>query len=162
MQLAQLNVAESLYPVDDPRMIGFTGRIDVINALAERAPGFIWRLVDDNEEIDGALDLRLPGSETTLVNMSVWENVESLYHFVYKTAHAKVMKDRKDWFVTPTEQFMVLWWVADDHQPDRDEARAKLDYLRENGPTPDAFTFQIPFDETGNPITPNFPKKDCA
>ena len=82
MQLAQLNIAEALYDADDARMDGFTGRIEVINALADRSPGFIWRLVDD-DETDGALSLRMEGEgDYTLVNMSVWASIENLFGFI--------------------------------------------------------------------------------
>ncbi|MEL7545393.1 MAG: DUF3291 domain-containing protein [Pseudomonadota bacterium] len=161
MHLAQLNIGELLYPADDPRMEGFTGRIETINALADRSPGFVWRMVDGSE-LDGALDLRMPGSKDMLLNMSVWDSLESLYHFVYKTAHAKLIRDRADWFVPLNQQIMVLWWIEEGHIPSPEEAAAKLEMLERMGPSPSAFSFDIPFDETGVPITPELPKKDCA
>jgi len=162
MQLAQLNIAEALYDADDARMGGFTGRIEVINALADRSPGFIWRLVDD-DETDGALSLRMEGEgDYTLVNMSIWASIENLFGFIYKTAHAKVMQGKEDWFNPMRKNHMVLWWIEDGHIPSLDEAKAKLDMIRANGPSPEAFDFQTPFSEQGNPITPNFPRKDCA
>lgn len=162
MQLAQLNIADARFEPEQPEMAGFTGRIDIINALADRAPGFVWRLVDDGPE-DGALSLRMEGQgPMTLVNMSVWTDIESLYSFVYKTAHTKVMKGKKDWFDPIPREHMVLWWIEDGHIPNLDEARAKLDLLRERGATPDAFSFAIPFDSDGNAVKPQFPKKDCA
>lgn len=143
-------------------MVGFTGRVDAINALADRAPGFVWRLVDDGPE-DGALSLRMEGhGPETLVNMSVWDSVEALYGFVYQTAHAKVMQGKDDWFAPMPVAHMVLWWVEDGHIPDLNEARAKLDLLRAKGPTPAAFSFALPFDTTGQPITPQMGRKDCA
>lgn len=162
MQLAQLNIAEGVVDMDSPQMQGFTGRIDAINALADRAAGFIWRLTDDDGDIDGALSLRLPGDDKTLVNMSVWESLDALFAFVYKTAHAKVMTDNRDNFVHMPQQHYVLWWVEDGYVPNLSEAKARLDSLRANGPGPHAFTFAVPFSEAGRPITPNFPKKDCA
>lgn len=161
MQLAQLNIAESLYPMTDARMLSFTGRIEATNLLAERSPGFIWRLEDDSD-VDGALELRLPGDENTLVNMSIWADIESLYSFVYKTAHAKVMSRNSDNFKSLVTNHFVLWWIKDGHIPDLIEAKAKLDALRANGPSPKAFDFQTPFSESGKPIKTNFPKKDCA
>lgn len=161
MPLAQLNVGITRYPVDDPRMIGFTGRIEAINAIADRSEGFVWRLVDDSDK-DGALDLRLPGAEDILVNMSVWRDIDSLFHYVYKTAHAKVMRDREDWFEPLTDHYLVLWYVPEDHVPSLRDARERLDLLKAIGPSPKAFTFDIPFSEIGEPINPKFPKKDCA
>jgi len=162
VQLAQLNIADARFETDTPEMDGFTGRVDAINALADRAPGFIWRLTDDGPE-DGALSLRMEGQgPETLVNMSVWADIESLYHFVYKTAHTKVMQWKKAWFSPIPNKHMVLWWIEDDHIPDLDEAKAKLDLIRAIGSTPDAFSFAIPFNSDGQPVTPQFPKKDCA
>lgn len=162
MQLAQLNIADAKFETEQPEMHGFTSRIDVINALADRSPGFVWRLVDDGPE-DGALSLRLEGhGPMTLVNMSVWESVEALYHFIYQTAHAKVMRDKGDWFDPMPKIHMVLWWVDDGHIPDLDEARAKLDLIRTAGPTPDAFSFTCPFDKDGTPMTPPMGRKECA
>lgn len=162
MQLAQLNIAKSVYPMTDPRMLPFTGRIDAINALSDRSPGFVWRLVDEDDDVDGALSLRLPGDQNSVVNMSVWESVEALFSFVYKTAHAKVMSDNKDNFVPFESNAFVLWWVEDGHIPDLTEAKDRLDHLRANGPVPRAFTFKCPFSESGHPLNIDFPKKDCA
>ena len=162
MQLAQLNIGKLRYPVDDPRMSGFTNRLNAINALADRSEGFVWRLVDDNPELDAAVDLRLPGADDAAVNLSVWEGIEPLFQFVYKTAHAKVMRDRLDYFEPATEAYLVLWWVPNGHMPDLLEASERLESLKQNGPSPRAFTFAVPFDEHGTPITTNYPKKDCA
>ncbi|MEO0551088.1 MAG: DUF3291 domain-containing protein [Pseudomonadota bacterium] len=161
MQLAQLNIGILRYPAEDPRMEGFTGRLEAINALADRSPGFVWRMVDDGDR-DAAIDLRMPDDEDMLANMSVWDGIDNLYHFVYKTAHAKLIRDREDWFVPIKDAITVLWWVPDSHIPDLYEANEKLKLLRSEGPTPAAFSFNLPFNETGQPITPSFPKKDCA
>jgi len=100
VQLAQLNIAEALYPVEDSRMDGFTGPVEQINALADRSSGFVWRLTDDGDT-DGALSLRMEGmNDYTLVNMSVWADIESLFHFIYKTAHAKVMRGKDGAVIT--------------------------------------------------------------
>lgn len=162
MQLAQLNIADGVVDMDHPQMARFTGRIDAINALADRADGFVWRLTDDDESVDGALSLRLPDDERALVNMSVWRDIDTLFAFVYKTAHAKVMVDNRDNFHDMPQSHMVLWWVDDGHIPTLLEAKSRLDMLRQYGPSPKAFDFNTPFDATGHAIVPKFPKKDCA
>ena len=162
MQLAQLNIAEGVVSMEAPQMESFTGRIDAINAMADRAAGFIWRLTDDDDDIDGALSLRLPGDDKTLVNMSVWKDLDSLFGFVYKTAHAKVMTANRDNFAVIPQQHMVLWWIEDGHIPTIPEAKQKLDGIRANGPSPEAFDFNTPFSQSGQSLSPSFPKKDCA
>lgn len=148
--------------MDDPRMHGFVSRIDAVNALADRSDGFVWRLVDDSENIDGALDLRLPGCEGILVNMSVWRDLQSLCHFIYMTAHTKIMNARENYFIPLTEPYTVLWWVKDGHIPSLTEAKAKLDALRLNGSSLQAFDFQTPFNSGGAAVTSYLPKKDFA
>lgn len=152
MQLAQLNIAESLHPMMDAKMSTFTGRIDAINALADRSEGFVWRLKDGDVAIDGALSLRLPDNETALVNMSVWESLKSLYAFIYKTAHVKVMEANRENFVPLVKNNFVLWWIEKGHIPSLAEAKDKLDAIRTHGATKAAFNFDMSFDETGLPV----------
>jgi hypothetical protein len=148
MQLAQLNIALLEAPIEAPRFDGFRAALDRINALAEASPGFIWRLVGDGGD---ATDLRPFGPEW-LVNLSVWQDVEALFNFTYKTAHTEVMAQRKSWFPKMASHHMVLWWVPDGHVPTTREAGDRLRRLNEHGPTPDAFTFKVHFDARGNPI----------
>ncbi|MEL7447241.1 MAG: DUF3291 domain-containing protein, partial [Pseudomonadota bacterium] len=108
--LAQVNIAEQRFPNDAPEMADFMGALDAINALAERSPGFVWRLKDDAGH---AMDLRFdatPGAEI-LVNMSVWESIETLRTYVYTTAHANIMARRAKWFPQMKTAHMALWWV---------------------------------------------------
>jgi len=136
-QLAQLNIASLKAPLDSPELKDFVDNLDRINALAESSPGFVWRLVGDGND---ATSLR-PLGDNVLVNMSVWRDVASLKSYVYQSAHTQIMKRRREWFTRMGEAHMVLWWVADGHQPNVAEAVARLKLLRERGPTPEAFTF---------------------
>src|SRR5262249_12286137 len=137
-QLAQLNVARPLAPVDSPRLADFMAQLDEINALAEASPGFVWRLVGSG---GNATDLHPDDDPTMLVNMSVWATAEQLFDFVYRTAHTKVMVRRREWF-EKMEAFQVLFWVPTGHQPTVAEAMDKLAHLRAHGPSPAAFTFK--------------------
>lgn len=163
MHLAQLNIAEAKYAIGSQDMAGFTGRINAINALADRAPGFIWRLKDDGPE-DGALSLRMEGlGGDMLINMSVWESLKALFGFVYKTAHAKVMREERPQFKRIPREHMVLWWIPEGHIPTLSEAKAKLDLIRGEGASPAAFSFASSFDEDGQAVPnlfPNIQKKD--
>ncbi|KAA3648146.1 MAG: DUF3291 domain-containing protein [Chloroflexi bacterium] len=135
--LAQLNIAKMIYSVEDPRMAEFMDNLDPINQLAEEAPGFVWRL--QTEEGD-ATAIRAFEDPKILLNMSMWEDVESFRNYVYKSQHLDFFKDREKWFEPMTEAHMVMWWVAEGHLPDVEEAKKRLEMLRANGPTPRAFT----------------------
>lgn len=140
-ELAQLNIARMLAPLDSPVLADFVANLDRINALAEQSPGYVWRLQTE----DGDATALRPFGEEMLVNLSVWKDVESLHNFVYKSAHIEIMRRRKEWFERMREAFTVLWWVPQGHKPTIDEAKAKLTQLRTCGPGPDAFTFKSPY-----------------
>jgi Domain of unknown function (DUF3291) len=136
-QLAQLNIGNLVAPLDSPQLKDFVDNLDRINAVAESSPGFVWRLIGDGND---ATSLR-PLGDNVLVNMSVWRDAAALKDYVYRSAHAPIMKRRREWFTRPGDAHMVLWWVAAGHEPTVAEAVAKLMLLRQNGSTPDAFTF---------------------
>jgi hypothetical protein len=140
-ELAQLNIALMKEPLESPGMADFVANLDRINALAESSPGFVWRLKTD----DGNATALRPLGEDTLVNLSVWKDVESLNKYVYQSAHVEIMRRRKEWFERMREAYVVLWWVPKGHRPTESEAIARLDLLRANGPTQDAFTFRHAF-----------------
>jgi hypothetical protein len=138
-ELAQLNVGIIKGPMDSSVMAEFAANLERINALAEQASGFIWRLQTDDGD---ATAIRPFDDANMLVNMSVWRDVESLRRFVYRSDHVEVMRRRGQWFERMSEVFLVLWWVPEGHRPRVVDAIAKLDVLRRNGPTPEAFTFR--------------------
>jgi hypothetical protein len=53
--LAQINIARLLAPLDSPTMAEFVALLEEINALADRSPGFVWRL---QSEAGNATSLR--------------------------------------------------------------------------------------------------------
>jgi len=140
-ELAQLNIATMKEPLDSPVMADFVANLDRINALAESSPGFVWRL--QTEEGD-ATALR-PLGDNVIVNMSVWESVEHLNQYVYRSDHAGILRRRRDWFERMSEAFFALWWVKQGHRPTVAEAIARLEHLRAHGPTAEAFTFRVNF-----------------
>jgi hypothetical protein len=140
-ELAQLNVAIMKEPLESPRMADFVANLDRINALAESTPGFLWRLKTD----DGNATALRPLGESTLVNMSVWRDLQSLNAYVYTSAHAEIMRRRREWFERMGQAYVVLWWIPEGHRPSIAEAIAKLEALRKNGPTAEAFTFRNAF-----------------
>lgn len=130
--LAQLNVARMLAPLDHPLLADFAAALDRINALAESSPGFVWRQTGT---------IAYPGDPMVLVNYSVWQSVEELKTYAYRSEHVEIFRRRAEWFERPTEAHMVLWWIPAGHQPTLEEAVARLRHLREHGPGPLAFTF---------------------
>ena len=137
-QLAQLNIARLLAPLDDPRLEGFVKNLDRVNGLGDASPGFVWRLQTDDGD---ATALRPFPEPDIIVNLTVWESVESLRAFAYKGEHLEVFKQRRQWFEERVEPMVVLWWVADGHIPSVEEARERLEFLRRHGPSPWAFPF---------------------
>lgn len=141
--LAHANVAQMRAPLDSEAMATFVRALRPINRLAERSPGFVWRFHDEDDP-DAAH--RVFGDESLLLNLSVWESVEALRSFTYASRHAHYVRRRKDWFVAPTLPRYALWWVADGHRPNAEEAADRLARLGASGPTPEAFTFPHFFD----------------
>ena len=136
-QLAHLNIARMKYGYEDPEMQDFVDQLDPVNATADASPGFVWRL---EEEGDPAQYL-IWDDPGWLINISVWQDVESLRAFVRSRLHAAVMKRRREWFTPSAEAYTVLWWVPAGHRPTVAEAQDRLERLRADGPTPDAFNF---------------------
>lgn len=149
--LAQANVAQARAPITDPIMKGFVSQLDHVNALADEAPGFVWRL---QTEDGNATAIRAFGDPTIMINMSVWESIEQLHDFVYRPEHRGPMGDRRKWFLKMERPHTVLWWIPAGELPTVADAEARLDLLRDFGPTPDAFTFARRFGPTGEPIAP--------
>jgi hypothetical protein len=140
--IAQVNIARMRAPLDDPIMAGFVARLAEVNALADRSPGFVWRL---QTEEGNATYLRPYDDDRILFNLSVWETIEHLKGYVYKTAHGEVMRQKRQWFEKFEGMYMALWWVNAGHIPSVAEAKQRLQYLQEHGETAYAFTFKRMF-----------------
>jgi uncharacterized protein DUF3291 len=137
--LAQLNIGRIVAPLDSEQLAGFVAGLEPINAQADEAPGFVWRLQTDEGD---ATALRPFDDDMILVNMSVWASVEALSEFVYRSGHRDVLRQRAEWFERAIEPYLVLWWVPAGHIPTMTEAKERLEQLRAKGPSADAFTFR--------------------
>jgi len=140
--LAQINIARMVAPLTAPGMAGFVNQLEAINALADDSPGFVWRLQTEDGD---ATALRVFADERILVNMPVWETVEALYEYTYRTAHAGVFRNRKQWFERLDGPHLALWWIPAGQIPSPEEGKQRLVLLAEQGPTPEAFTFKQRF-----------------
>ena len=141
--IAQVNIGRVRAPVDDPLMAGFMNRLDEINALADQSPGFVWRL--QTSEGNATYFRPYPEDHRILLNMSVWESVEALKDYVYRTVHAELLRQRHEWFEKFAGVYAALWWVPAGHIPGIDEARKRLAHLEAHGASEFAFTFKQVF-----------------
>jgi len=140
--LAQINIARLVAPLDDPRIAGFVAQLDPINALADSARGFIWRLQSSS---GNATDLAYNDDPFVIVNMSVWESVEALRDFAYNSKHSEVFRERARWFEKMAKPHYCLWWIPARHIPTVAEGRERLEHYQEHGATPFSFWFSKRF-----------------
>ena len=141
-QLAEINIATFRAPMNDPVNANFIANLDRVNAAADRAPGFVWRLVGEGSN---AIDIQAFDNPNTKVNISVWTDLDALAKFVYRNeAHREIMRRRKEWF-DRMEFHFALWWIAAGHRPTVTEGKARLETLSRVGPSAHAFLFNVPF-----------------
>lgn len=145
-ELAQINVGRLVAPGDDPRVRPFFDALDRVNALADAAEGFVWRL---QSEAGNATDIQPTSDPLFIVNMSVWRDADALFQFVYRSAHTPEMARRREYFGRFDGAYQALWWVAAGHRPSVDEGLSRLWRLDRYGPSPYAFTFKARFAEPG-------------
>lgn len=146
--LAQINIGRLIAPMDDPRIADFIAQLAPVNALADTAPGFVWRL---QSSYGNAMDIAYNDDPSINVNMSVWKSVEALRDYVYKSNHLQVLRNRAKWFVKMDKPFACLWWIPAGHIPTVGEGRERLEHSQTRGPTPFSFWFSklFPAEEGG-------------
>jgi hypothetical protein len=154
MHLAQVNIGRVLGGPDDPRLADFYNNLARVNAMAERMPGFVWRL--KNESGESAVGLHWPGDEQMAVNMSVWETAEDLGRFVFQTVHRTIYARKHEFFETPKQNTVAMWWVEPGHVPTIAEAKERLDHLNTHG------TSDVAFGWADLPSAKLFLEKKCA
>lgn len=139
--LAQINIARLLHPIDDPRIAGFVSELDPINALAEQSPGFVWRL----KSAEGnATDIAYNDDPFVIVNMSVWQSIDALRDYVYRSRHLEIYKQRASWFEKMAKPHYCLWWIPAGHIPTVAEGRSRVEHYQLHGSTSHAFWFSQP------------------
>ncbi|SEH01911.1 protein of unknown function [Nonomuraea solani] len=140
MHLAELNVAHLRAPIDSPEIAEFVALLGPINAVADEAPGFVWRLKES--ETDPTATVIHDYGDHLLINFSVWESLDALWNYTYRSDHLEVLRRRREWFLRLAEPYMVMWWVPEGHIPSLAEGMRRLELLRAEGPSPRAFTFK--------------------
>ncbi|MBT2365354.1 DUF3291 domain-containing protein [Streptomyces sp. ISL-10] len=141
-ELAQVNIARLKHPLDSVQLKDFVDNLDPVNAVADAADGFVWRMQDAT---GNATDMRVFGDDMMMVNMSVWRDTNSLSAFMYQGMHRELLARRNEFFERIQEVMSTLWWVPAGHRPTVREAEERLLYVREHGPTEYAFTLRTSF-----------------
>jgi hypothetical protein len=112
----------------------------LVNSIAERSAGFIWRYIDAS---GNATETRPYADPRIFATFSVWESVAALEHYVWQTVHKRFYGRRTDWFEPFEGPAVVLWWVPVGHPPTVDEAVARMMHFKERGPSSHAFDWQM-------------------
>jgi hypothetical protein len=142
-QIAQINIARMKgVDINDPLMKEFVDNLDIVNAIAEKSEGFIWRLKEEN---NNATSLNPYNDEQIIINISVWESIETLEKFMYHTFHSDFLKRRKEWFQSFGSAHTAMWWIPCGQFPSMQTAVDKLDHLQKNGASEFVFDFRNKF-----------------
>ncbi|HWF47228.1 MAG TPA: DUF3291 domain-containing protein [Bryobacteraceae bacterium] len=149
--LAQINIGRLVAPLDDPRIAEFVALLDPVNALADRSPGFVWRLQSDN---GNATEFAYNDDPFMILNMSVWESVDALRQYIYAGRHIDVLRQRQKWFEKADRATYCLWWIPAGHRPTVGEGRARLEHYQEHGATPFSFWFSQLFPTPAEQLAP--------
>lgn len=149
--LAQINIGRLLAPIDDPKIAEFVAQLEPINALADNSPGFVWRLQSSS---GNATDIAYNEDPSVMVNMSVWESLEALRDYAYKSNHMKVLRDRAKWFEKMDKPIYCLWWIPAGHIPTVAEGRERLEHYQLHGATPFSFWFSQHFPQPAGESVP--------
>ncbi|MFD9001163.1 DUF3291 domain-containing protein [Streptomyces sp. NPDC059582] len=141
-ELAQVNIARLRFPLESTELKDFVDALDPVNAVADAADGFVWRLRSDS---GNATDVAVFGDDWLIVNMSVWRGTDALTAFMYQGRHRELLARRREWFERVQEAMATLWWVPAGHRPTVAEAEDRLRHLRAHGATAYAFTLRTSF-----------------
>ncbi len=124
----------------------FVSSLEPVNALADEAPGFVWRLQTDAGD---ATSITVFDDDLIIVNMSVWDSIHALWSYVYSGGHLAVLRRRREWFEVAAAAHHALWWIPAGSIPTVDQGIDRLATIRQRGPGPDAFTFKQPYSIDG-------------
>ncbi|MCD7439259.1 DUF3291 domain-containing protein [Streptomyces lincolnensis] len=156
-ELAQVNISRLKFPLDSPELKDFVDALDPVNASAEEADGYVWRLQSDGGD---ATDIKVFGDDWLIINLTVWRDTNALTAFMYQGQHREMLARRREWFERVQEAMTALWWVPAGHRPTVAEAESRLLHLRANGPTPYAFTLRTSFPaDAQEPVTGEVPEE---
>ena len=140
--IAHFNIARLRAMPGDPLVAEFVDNVPKVNSIAERSPGFVWRLNDQSAQVSRDVRFEAVMDDPLLaVSLSVWETVEALEFFVEKTVHGAFLRRRESWFEPWTGPNYVIWPVASGHVPTLQEGKERLAALARDGASEQAFDF---------------------
>jgi hypothetical protein len=149
--LAQLNVGRLVAPTDDPRVAEFMGALDKVNGIGKRSKGFVWMMEGSGEPGTGNTENSIGDDPRFVANLTVWESLADLEHFVWNTIHRQFYQRRAKWFEALGDRHFVMWWVEAGHRPTLDEAMERLEHLKTSGASDHAFDWVYAGDVYGSP-----------
>lgn len=130
-------------------MAGLVARVAEMNAVADSDPGFVWRLPGSEAThealrvFDGYLVPFDP--ERVFYNLSVWNTVDDLRRYVFRTIHAEMLRGKRDWIDHFDRAHLAMWWVPAGTLPTIAESSARLRALDQRGPTSFSFNFSTQY-----------------
>lgn len=139
-------MARLLRPLDDAVSAEFVATLEPISALAEASKGFVWRLKDEEGQSSTYVTIDEIADPLLIINYSIWEDHESLKHFVYASGHGSYLRRRTEWFDRPTQATTVCWWIPAGSIPPVEEGYSRLLQMRENGPSVEGWSLTRPWD----------------
>ena len=138
--LAELNFGTLRHDWDDPRVRDFVDGLAMVNAVAERSPGFVWRLTNEMMEVEQTAPGGAFGANPRIAaTLSVWTDAGALGQFVWNTVHKQFYARRAEWYDVMGNGNLVLWWVPQGHRPSVAEGLARHGRLLADGPSTEAF-----------------------
>jgi hypothetical protein len=147
--LAQINVARLRRPLDHAETVEFVEALDPVNEKAEAADGFVWRLKDEAGQSSSFVPVEGIEDPLEIVNYSIWRDLATLEHFVFKSGHVELLRRRREWFERNDQPSTACWWVPAGSIPSVGEAYRRLQHLRAHGPSSEAWPLNRPFPPPG-------------
>jgi|TARA_R110002072_G_C7651166_1_gene508720 hypothetical protein len=135
--LIHANIALARGSLDQEIMSGFVQQVEEINNIANSSNGFVSQPTPSDS---GAVY-----SGKWLLNLSVWESVESLSKFTHSGKHALALDNRNEWFKKQDYPNYVLFWFHAGNTPKESEIEQRIGHLAQYGATPYAFNFKQSF-----------------
>lgn len=161
MQLALYTFGIFIHPAEHSANDGFHELNDPIFDIADKTPGLIARsgYASDagpkswGEEVYPRF-YEEEGDGWCPATLSVWSDIESLFHFTYYGLHKVALKRGKEWFQKGDWPPLVLWWHKDKY-PTWAEGVKRFEHLHDNGASPYGFDIKTIFDPYGKPTEIN-------